>query len=243
MPNFELVAHRGYPLHYPDNSLVGIRAALQAGARFLEIDVQMSASGTIWLFHDESLERVAGQAGSLIDLDDAAIGDLRAAEAARLGDAFAHEPLASLRDVVAELEEHPDAFAFVEIKPCAVQRFGAARVVQAVASLLEPIAERVSIISFSMDCLHAVASDTQLPHGLILETWDQLQTDAREIQSSHIFCNYLKLPAEGPLDVGTKLAVYEVTDPALARELGERGAHFVETFEYIEMRDALEPGA
>ncbi|MFT7485317.1 MAG: glycerophosphoryl diester phosphodiesterase [Candidatus Paceibacteria bacterium] len=239
MQDFNLVAHRGYPLRFPDNSLVGIRAALQAGARFLEIDVQLSRSGTPWLFHDESLIRVAGCEGSIVDLDDGRIAELRASEGARFGDAFAREPVARLREFVAELEKYPDVFSFVEIKPNAGQAFGAERVVSKVIQELQPLADRLSIISFSMDALHEVARTSALPHGLILESWEQLQTDGRLVDSSHIFCNHEKLPVEGALDVGTKLAVYEVVDPALARELGQRGAHFVETFAYPEMRDVL----
>ena len=39
----ELVAHRGYPQHYPENTLIGIEAAITAGARFIDVDVQLSA--------------------------------------------------------------------------------------------------------------------------------------------------------------------------------------------------------
>ena len=35
-----LVAHRGYPARLPENTLPSIKAALQAGARYVEVDVQ-----------------------------------------------------------------------------------------------------------------------------------------------------------------------------------------------------------
>jgi glycerophosphoryl diester phosphodiesterase len=231
-PHYDLVAHRGYPHKYPDNSLSGIRAALEAGAKFLEIDIQLSTDGTPWLFHDDTLVRVCAMGGSLIDLNDAAIGDLRAAEAERFGAQFANEPIAKLAQVVHLLAEFPEVFVFVEIKPCTVERSGAEQAVAAVARDLEPIAGRCTIISFSIPCLRAVAANTTLPHGIILETWGQLDTDAKEFNNSHIFINYKKLPWDGSIETGTKLAVYEVVDPVIARKLGARGCHFVETFDY-----------
>lgn len=239
-PKYDLVAHRGYPLRFPDNSLIGIRAALEAGAKYLEIDVQLSTSDTVWLFHDDSLKRVCGREGKLIELDDQGIQQLRASETERFGDEFSQEPIARLSEVVALLQEHPEVFTFVEIKPCTVERTGAAQVVAKVAAELASIAERISIISFSVECLREVAASTSLAHGIILESWEQLETDAQEFENSHIFINYKKLPWDGSIDVGTKLAVYEVVDPPLARKLGARGAHFVETFAFPELRDALD---
>ena len=51
----ELVAHRGYALHYPENTLIGIEAAIRAGARYVEVDVQLSADKVPVLFHDRTL--------------------------------------------------------------------------------------------------------------------------------------------------------------------------------------------
>lgn len=239
MSTFELVAHRGYPERYPDNSLTGIRAALDAGARQLEIDVQLSTDGTPWLFHDETLSRVCGLGGRLVDLSDTGIAALRASEAPRFGTRFRDEPLARLSDVARELEARPGIFTFVEIKPVAVRAFGAERVVDAVSACLSGLAGRVAVISFSVECLRAAAERTPHELGLILESWEQLATDHVELQTKHVFCDVDLLPAEGPLEVDGVLTVYEVVDPALARELGARGARNVETFAFPEMRDAL----
>lgn len=239
MASFELVAHRGYPLRFPDNSMSGVRAALEHEARFLEIDVQMSRSGTIWLFHDEHLQRVSGRQGRLVEQSDEQIESLRASETARLGLEFADERLTRLVEVARELEVRPDVFTFVEIKPVAVKEFGADVVVDAVAECLERLVGQVAIISFSIECLRAVKQRTPHSYGLILTDWEQVNTDLPEIGGEFVFCNYEKLPP-GPLpDLDARLAVYEVVDPELARELGERGAEFVETFAIAEMREAL----
>jgi glycerophosphoryl diester phosphodiesterase len=240
MQNFELVAHRGYPKRYPDNSLVGIRAVLDAGARNLEIDVQLSTSGTPWLFHDDTLGRVCGLGGRLTDLADEGVASLRASEAPRFGSRFVDEPVARLSDVARELEGRPGIFTFVEIKPIAVEAFGAEAVVDAVAAELQGLTGRVAIISFDVTCLEAAAARTPHEIGLILSSWVQLESDYAALAPQHVFCDVEKLPRKGKLELAASLAVYEIIVPEQALELGERGAQYIETFAYPEMRDALD---
>ena len=47
----DLVAHRGYALRYPENTLAAFQAAITAGARFVECDVQLSAARSFPLPH------------------------------------------------------------------------------------------------------------------------------------------------------------------------------------------------
>ena len=61
----QLVAHRGYPEHFPENTRIGIEAAIRAGARLVEIDVQLSADEVAVLLHDQNLQRVAGFKGTV----------------------------------------------------------------------------------------------------------------------------------------------------------------------------------
>jgi len=99
----------------------------------------------------------------------------------------------------------------------------------------------VAVISFSLECLRAVRRHTTHPIGSILTTYDQhASLEHVALSPEYVFCDVERLPATGPIDVGARLAVYEVVDPELAASLGERGAEFVETFAYPEMHDALE---
>lgn len=52
------IAHRG-SLHenFPDNSLPALKEAITAGVPFLEVDVRQATDGTLFLFHDGSLQR------------------------------------------------------------------------------------------------------------------------------------------------------------------------------------------
>ncbi|MEF2550201.1 glycerophosphodiester phosphodiesterase family protein [Aurantimonas sp. A2-1-M11] len=75
------IAHRG--LHdgnvaVPENSLPAALAAIAAGYA-IECDVQLSADGTPFIFHDHTLARLTGRDADFRALDDAAIGELRLA--------------------------------------------------------------------------------------------------------------------------------------------------------------------
>ena len=59
-PIAQLVAYRGYMQQYPENTWSALEAALQAGACWLEFDVQMCADGYFILLHDADFSRTGG---------------------------------------------------------------------------------------------------------------------------------------------------------------------------------------
>ena len=61
---------------FAENTLGGFTAALAAGADVLESDVHVSRDGVPMLFHDETLERVAGDPRRIADVDSAELRDL-----------------------------------------------------------------------------------------------------------------------------------------------------------------------
>ena len=61
----ELVAHRGWPRRYPENTLVSIEAAIAAGARYVEVDVQLTRDLVPVLFHDENIRRICSMEGTI----------------------------------------------------------------------------------------------------------------------------------------------------------------------------------
>ncbi len=56
-----IVAHRGAWHMAPENSLDSILLAAEAGFEVVEIDVQCSADGTLFLMHDDPLTRMTGR--------------------------------------------------------------------------------------------------------------------------------------------------------------------------------------
>jgi glycerophosphoryl diester phosphodiesterase len=61
--DIEIIGHRGYAAHAPENTLVSIEAALSAGARAVEFDVRVAACGTPVVIHDETLDRTTDGGG------------------------------------------------------------------------------------------------------------------------------------------------------------------------------------
>lgn len=63
---FTLLAHRGARGHAPENTLAAFDKAVELGARWIELDVQLHA-GQLWIFHDARLERCTNGKGWLVD--------------------------------------------------------------------------------------------------------------------------------------------------------------------------------
>ncbi len=56
----DVTAHRGSSSRAPENTLAAVRAAIEDGADYAEIDVQETSDGVLVLLHDTDLKRIAG---------------------------------------------------------------------------------------------------------------------------------------------------------------------------------------
>lgn len=226
-----LVAHRGWCSRYPENTLPALAAALHAGAQWLEVDVQLSADGQPWLFHDRTLTRSTGREGRLVDLDAAAIRQLDACEPGRLGARFAGTPIPTLGEAAALLADWPDAQLFVELKRVSLERFGPDALLDRVMEELAPMRERAIPISFSAELVRAARVRWHADSAWILETLDSSSlAAARALDTSLLFADRKLLPAEGPLPAGPwRWAVFAVNTAAEAKSWADRGASFIET--------------
>jgi len=63
-----VTAHRGSSGAAPENTLAAIRRAIDDGADYCELDVQELRDGTIALFHDGDLQRIANDPRQVCDL-------------------------------------------------------------------------------------------------------------------------------------------------------------------------------
>ncbi len=100
--SIEIIAHRGYSARAPENTVASLRAALDAGAQALEWDIQVAASGTPYLFHDDTLERTTDGRGAFSEADDAGLAVLDAGS--WFGEEFRGEPVPTLRGALAALD-------------------------------------------------------------------------------------------------------------------------------------------
>ncbi len=142
-----LIAHRGYTKPYPENTLLGVEAALQAGARYLEIDIQLTAEGIPILFHDEELQRTTGGHGVIteISLNQARSHEMRRRTSTR--SVFESNPITTLSDFVALLKNRSQVTCFIEFKKESLRKFGIPTVTIPVMEILKPIQQRCVPIS------------------------------------------------------------------------------------------------
>ena len=107
-------AHRCGGALAPENTLAGLRIAAAMGFRAVEFDVMLSADGSPWLIHDETLERTTNGTGCVCATPDAVLQGLDAGSHRHR--AYAGEALPSLGDAAALCHEL-GLMANVEIKP------------------------------------------------------------------------------------------------------------------------------
>ena len=74
-----IYAHRGSSTVMPENTCAAYDWALALGSDVLETDVRLSAQGTLFMFHDEKLDRVTNGTGPIGKADDTQISALDAA--------------------------------------------------------------------------------------------------------------------------------------------------------------------
>lgn len=240
----ELVAHRGYAHRFPENTLAAVDAAIRAGARHVEIDVQISADGFPVLFHDRTLERMCGVSGAVHELTLAELRALSCHEPKKFGEQFRGEGIASLASFAQLVRRHPHVHAFVEIKRVAIERLGNERVLEKVLAAIEPAIAQCSLISFSIPFLTKARRVNTIRLGAVFDKWKEREHAAVwELAPEFVFCDVDGLPARGALQHDhAKIAVYEITDAAQARSLHARGVDLVETFEIAELLAALGDG-
>lgn len=64
---FITYAHRGASHYCPENTLLSFYTGIYMGANGIETDIRSTKDGKLVLFHDDTLERVTGEKGSVAD--------------------------------------------------------------------------------------------------------------------------------------------------------------------------------
>lgn len=59
------IAHRGYPVNYPENTLSSFQAAIDIGFSHMELDVHMSKDGVLVVMHDHTIDRMTDGTGEI----------------------------------------------------------------------------------------------------------------------------------------------------------------------------------
>ncbi|MCX7718405.1 MAG: glycerophosphodiester phosphodiesterase [Candidatus Sumerlaeaceae bacterium] len=112
LPKPLVVAHRGFSHVAPENTMIAMRQAWQAGADAVELDVHLSADGRVVVIHDEDTSRTAGVALKVAETSASRLRELDVGS--WKGPQFARERIPFLEEVLVALPE--GSRAFIEIK-------------------------------------------------------------------------------------------------------------------------------
>jgi glycerophosphoryl diester phosphodiesterase len=135
--------HRGYSLHYPENTLPAFAAAKAWGATTIEIDVVLTAEAEPIVLHDRTLDRTTDGHGFAADF---ALEEIRGLDAgARFDPRFAGTRVPTLAEVV-DWGQSEEMGIFVEIKEAERPDLAVDRVVEILEA--RGMADRATIIGF-----------------------------------------------------------------------------------------------
>lgn len=222
------VAHRGYPALYPENSLPGIQAAIQLGARYVETDIQLSSQLTPYLCHDDNLQRLTGHDIYLTKLKDDEI-DILTIPYPNSTKSASIPRLAAFCQLLAQ---YPQVTAFIEIKSESITRFGLNQTIEAILPIIDTVREQSVLISFDWEAIAQIKSRRLYKTGWVIENWTETQAImATRLQPDYLFSSIHCLPKKlDQLWRGSwRWIIYTVDDYNTALDYVKAGITLIET--------------
>ena len=226
----KVIGHRGTPRRAPENSLAGFALAAEAGVRWVELDVQLSADLVPFVFHDDRLDRTSTGTGSTIEQDWAYLRDLDVGR--KFSPDFAGQRMPHW-DQVLDLLVERRLGVNIEIKAADPRGAITAEIgldhalAKWPADLAPPLVTSFSRIAIETAQRVAPA----WPRGLVSDPWPE---DWREICArygcSTLHVSHVSLTAERvrmAKDAGLAVLSYTVNEPELAEKLWDWGVDSV----------------
>ena len=185
---FQIVAHRGLPEDYPENTLVAYKHALMLHIDMLEIDLHYTKDKEIVVIHDDTIDRTSNGKGKISNYT---LKELKKFDfGSYKGDQFINECIPTF-DEVLELADNFSKKLLIEIKKPSQYRGIEEMVVDKLNERRMP-QQKVIIQSFDFDCVKKLSSmDLNYELGLLLSKkkyWYRLP-DFEEIAKVANFAN------------------------------------------------------
>lgn len=108
-----VVSHRGAAAIAPENTLAGVRAGVEAGAPFIEVDVRMTKDSALVLMHDSSVDRTTDGSGKVGVLTWDYVSGLNAGS--WFGEEFSGERIPRLDNILEYMKGKPSKLV-IEVK-------------------------------------------------------------------------------------------------------------------------------
>lgn len=173
-PLGRVLAHRGGGRLAPENTLAALKVANRFGCG-VEFDVMLSADGTLFVIHDETLERTTNGTGQVAVTDDVRLQGLDAGS--WFGAEFAGEPVPVAKAFVHECARLGLPMN-IEIKPSVGTDRATGRALAELLDAVDKDLPPIVVSSFSEDALQAYRQQGgQHSVGLLV---DKIPPDWRE---------------------------------------------------------------
>lgn len=228
---YKLVAHRGYPEKFPENSLSGIKAALTAGAKAIEFDIQCSSDGTPFVFHDECTLRVTGQAHIIHQINDATVSTLSAHYPDKFSRNYLPTPISTLKEVCNLLKFYPNVEVFIEPKAHSINALGVEKVMTAIlADSSQLSTQQRRIISFHHQALYYARQQGCPVINLVIDDFSQASKRLAQSLRPNMLCIDAK-EVNGPLPnwIDAQWMIYPIDDKESLTIFADYGASYIET--------------
>jgi glycerophosphoryl diester phosphodiesterase len=159
-PSVMVTAHRAGSALGPENSILALRRSIEAGADYVEIDVQLTSDGHVVLMHDRDLRRTTGDPRNVNDVTLAEIKQLRL----RTADGASNESVPTLDEFLSACDAR--IRLNIELKETAGQPGLALAVVRVLGS--HPF-RGAGVSCFHLPPLEQIRhAETRIPVGMIL---------------------------------------------------------------------------
>lgn len=236
MPTLDqLIAHRGWQQNYPENTLLGIQKAIDAGAKHIECDVLLSRDGVFFLAHDDNLLRLSAVDKNIADLHSTQLDKMPCYEPNRLGDSFKQEKLASLTKLLKLAQSHPKVMFYIELKQGAIDSHGLKYCLQSLSDLLAGFKNTV-LISFNQQAIIDAKKYGIQKTGIVLSQWHGKDSVIKQCACDIAFVDE-QLLSDEIIECDIPIAVYEVGSNARADRLLNQGVSLIESFDIFALED------
>ncbi len=234
-----IFGHRGASHTAPQNTLAAFRAAVEAGADGVELDVHLSADGVPVVIHDAQVGATTDGSGRVQEMT---LAQLKALDAGRtFAPEFAGERIPTLEEVFAEVGDR--LLINIELKP---QPRGVVGLEEAVVALVRRMGmqERVWFSSFKPYALYTVRRlAPEIPCGLLYSVlnvgtlWLLPFTPHEALHPHHPLVNARMVRRAHRR--GMRVVTWTVDDPDAAARMVEWGVDVIITNEPAALVRAL----
>ncbi|HFE44104.1 MAG TPA: glycerophosphodiester phosphodiesterase family protein, partial [Nannocystis exedens] len=169
-----VLGHRGVPLLHQENTMAGFRRCLDLGVDGIELDVMMTKDGQIVVFHDDTVDRLTGAQGCILDMTWDQVSKLRVRRQLVMGKdgkggdvVMTYEQEERIPLLAEVLDEFAGKLAInVELKP-AVPSWRQRRCGAAAAAVIREAGAETSLIVTSFDFfkLRALEAEHSVIHS------------------------------------------------------------------------------